>query len=58
MYEAIYSKVPMICFPVFAEQEFNADLMVHKGYGIKLELTTLTEPQITEAIGKILNDPR
>jgi len=57
VYEAVFSKVPMICFPVFAEQEFNADLMVHKGYGLKLELTTLEAEGLTKAINTILKDP-
>lgn len=56
VYEAIFSKVPMICFPVFAEQEFNADIMVHKGFGVKVELTTATEQQISDAINEIVNN--
>jgi len=56
-YEAVFSKVPMICFPIFAEQEFNADLIVNKGYGLKMELTTLNEEELTQNINTILKDP-
>ncbi|CAL8137624.1 unnamed protein product [Orchesella dallaii] len=56
IYESILSKVPMICFPIFAEQEYNANAMVQKGYGIKLELIGLKEDELTDAVSKILND--
>ncbi|ODM72120.1 UDP-glucuronosyltransferase 1-5, partial [Orchesella cincta] len=56
IYESILSKVPMICFPVFAEQDFNADIMVEKGYGIKLELITLKEEELTDAIERMTTD--
>ncbi|ODM87568.1 UDP-glucuronosyltransferase 1-9 [Orchesella cincta] len=56
IYESILSKVPMICFPIFAEQEFNANTMVEKGYGIKLELISLKEEEVTDAVAKILSD--
>lgn len=58
MYEAIFSQVPMICFPIFAEQEYNANLMELKGYGIKMELTEINEPELTANIKKIIGDPR
>lgn len=48
----------MICFPIFAEQEFNADLMVQKGFAIKMELLTLTEEELTDGISKIIYNPR
>lgn len=58
IYEATYNKVPMICFPVFAEQEYNSDIIVQKGNGIKLEVTTLKESEIVDAVTKILTDSK
>jgi glucuronosyltransferase len=55
--EAIYHGVPLVSMPVFAEQDYNAE-RVHAGkYGIRLEITTVTEDQLVDAISKILHDP-
>ncbi|CAL8137630.1 unnamed protein product [Orchesella dallaii] len=56
VYESILSKVPMICFPIFAEQEYNANSMVEKGYAIKLEIITLKENELIDAITQILTN--
>ncbi|CAL8143999.1 unnamed protein product [Orchesella dallaii] len=54
--EAIFSSVPLICFPIFAEQDFNAQLVEQKGIGIKLEITDLKEEDLKNAILRILGD--
>lgn len=54
--EAIYHGVPLVSMPVFAEQDYNAE-RVHNGkYGIRLEITRITEDQLVDAISKILYD--
>ncbi|ODM94360.1 UDP-glucuronosyltransferase 1-2 [Orchesella cincta] len=54
--EAIFSSVPMICFPLFAEQDYNADLVELKGFGIKMEITNLIVEDLENAILKLLGD--
>jgi len=56
--EAIYSSVPLICFPMIAEQDYNAQLVELKGVGIKMEITNFSEDEMENAITKILGDKR
>ncbi|CAL8137626.1 unnamed protein product [Orchesella dallaii] len=56
IYESVLSKVPMICFPILAEQEHNAISMMEKGFGIKLELVTLKEEELTDALSQVLTN--
>ncbi|CAL8143995.1 unnamed protein product [Orchesella dallaii] len=56
--EAIYSAVPLICFPVIAEQDYNAQLIEQKGIGIKMEITDFTEDEMENALHRILGDKR
>jgi len=54
--EAIYSGVPLILFPIFAEQDYNAYLAESKGFGIKMEITALTEDDLEKAIKELLTN--
>ncbi len=56
--EAIYNSVPLISFPIFAEQDYNAERIHRKEYGIRLELVTVTQPQIEDAVQRILTDQK
>ncbi|XP_037034451.1 UDP-glucosyltransferase 2-like isoform X2 [Bradysia coprophila] len=56
--EAVYNSVPLISFPIFAEQDANAERIQSREYGIRLEITTVTQPEIEEAIQNILTDPK
>jgi glucuronosyltransferase len=56
MQESIMNGVPMIAMPVFAEQEYNAYRLQRTGRGIKLEMYTLTEMQLKDAIQEILTN--
>jgi glucuronosyltransferase len=55
--EAMFSGVPMIVAPVFGEQDYNAQKVHNQRRGIKIELRTLTQHDLDEAISKILTDP-
>lgn len=55
--EAIYNSVPLISFPIFAEQDYNAERINRKKYGVRLEIITVTQPELEDAIRKVLNDP-
>ena len=52
--EAITYGVPMIAFPLFAEQEYNAYRLELTGRGIKLEIQTLTLKDLDHAISQLL----
>jgi len=56
--EAIYNLVPLISFPIFADQDYNAERMHRKEYGIRLEIITVTQLQLEEAIQSILSDEK
>jgi UDP:flavonoid glycosyltransferase YjiC (YdhE family) len=56
--EAIYNSVPLISFPVFAEQDYNAERIHRKEYGIRFEVTTVTQSELVHAINKVLTDPK
>ncbi|XP_075985856.1 uncharacterized protein LOC142982985 [Anticarsia gemmatalis] len=52
--EAITAGVPLIGIPMLADQWFNVEKYVHHGIGIQLDLETLTEEQLTNAISTIV----
>ncbi|CAL8144013.1 unnamed protein product [Orchesella dallaii] len=56
--EAIYSSVPLICFPILSEQGYNANLVEQKGIGIQMEITDFTADELENAIQRILSDNR
>lgn len=56
--EAIYYAVPMIAFPVFAEQDYNSNFLEPKGIGIKMEIVGLKAEKLEKAISKIIGDER
>ncbi|CAL8137632.1 unnamed protein product [Orchesella dallaii] len=48
--ESIYHAAPLIAFPIFAEQDYNAGLVESKGVGIKMEITNLKVEDLENAI--------
>ncbi|KAJ4434827.1 hypothetical protein ANN_23398 [Periplaneta americana] len=56
--EGVYTGVPMIGVPMFADQELNINVCVMKGIAILLDFDTLTTEKITNAIDAILNNLR
>ena len=56
--EAQYHGVPMVALPVFADQHSNAKKMAFSGYGLEMELLTLTEESFRNAILEVLNKPQ
>ncbi|CAG7726044.1 unnamed protein product [Allacma fusca] len=55
--EAMFSGLPMIVAPVFGEQDYNAQKVHNTGRGIRIELNTLTQEELDNAISSILTDP-
>jgi glucuronosyltransferase len=56
--EAIYSGVPLVAIPIFADQDTNARNAEYKGFAITLEVLELDEEKLLTAINKILDDPK
>ncbi|KAK9306717.1 hypothetical protein QLX08_002634 [Tetragonisca angustula] len=56
--EAIHYGVPMIGMPLFADQFINIANYMRHNIAIALELKTLTEEKMDNALNAILNDPK
>lgn len=58
MEEAIYSNVPMLGIPFFADQFSNVRRLVYKGIGLSLDYKTMTKEDIREAALEVINNPK
>ncbi|XP_039758007.1 uncharacterized protein LOC120632228 [Pararge aegeria] len=56
--EAIAAGVPLIGIPIVWDQWFNVDKYVHLGIGLQLDINTITETKLKDAIETILGDKR
>lgn len=54
--EAVFNGVPTISFPVFADQDINANRLEKIGVTVILELGTVTRDELKRAFDKILYD--
>ncbi|XP_072759090.1 UDP-glucosyltransferase 2-like [Anoplolepis gracilipes] len=52
--EAIWKGIPMIGMPFFGDQQFNVELLIHKGAAVRLDFNTLSTESIVEAFEKVL----
>ncbi|EDW28731.1 GL18788 [Drosophila persimilis] len=55
--EAQFHGVPMLAFPIFGDQPGNAELMAKSGFGLHLDILTLTEDVLEETIRELLQNP-
>ncbi|XP_037927687.1 UDP-glucosyltransferase 2 [Teleopsis dalmanni] len=55
--EAQYHGVPMVALPCFADQSKNAEYMEQSGYGVQLDMLSLTEEALTKALQEVLSNP-
>ncbi|ESO01585.1 hypothetical protein HELRODRAFT_154876 [Helobdella robusta] len=56
-HEALYHGVPMLGFPLFAEQHMNARRMTVKGFGLGMNILTFTESDLLQNILEIEQNP-
>lgn len=56
--EAIHFSVPVISLPILAEQDMNGRGVAEKGAGIKLEITTLKQHELENAIHEVVYNPK
>ena len=57
-HEALYHGVPMIGFPLFAEQHMNCHRGFMKGFGLKMDIHSFTEDELFNNIQEVLNNPK
>ena len=55
-YESIYQGVPMVAFPLFAEQHHNAFRMERKGFGVALSIVKFTSEELLNAINDVIEN--
>jgi len=58
MQEGIHHAVPMIAFPLFAEQDYNAERLAMRGRGISLEISSFTALDLKNAIHQVTTDSK
>ncbi|XP_035708366.1 UDP-glucuronosyltransferase 1-10 isoform X2 [Folsomia candida] len=56
IHEAICYAVPLLTFPMFGDQDSNADKVAGRKIGLKLEITTITGNQFMAAIKEVLTN--
>lgn len=56
--EAVYHSVPIIVFPIFAEQDYNAQRIHSKERGIMMEISDLTAEKMEQAIREIVTNKK
>ena len=56
-YESVYHGVPMLAFPLFAEQPHNALRIEHHGYGLRSNIKSFTVQELVEKMTRIIEEP-
>ncbi|XP_016966273.1 UDP-glucosyltransferase 2-like [Drosophila biarmipes] len=56
--EAQYHGVPMVALPIFGDQPGNAAVMEASGYGLALDLLTITEDSLRKALKEVLENKK
>ena len=55
--ESLSASVPIIGFPIFADQPHNANKVVRKGYGLMLDLRSFSVHELFSAIQEVTTNP-
>ncbi|XP_077978856.1 UDP-glucuronosyltransferase 2C1-like [Glandiceps talaboti] len=58
VYEAIYHGVPIVGMPLYTDQYDNIPWMADKGMAVTLDVKTLTEDKLYDAVLKVVTDAR
>ena len=55
-YEAVYHGIPMIGFPLFGDQTFNAFRIQRRKYGLTLDISNFSVDEFIESVKMVLNN--
>ena len=55
--ESIYNAVPMLQVPMFADQPHNAVRGQYHGFGLTLDILTITSSEIEQTINELMSNP-
>lgn len=56
IFEAIHCGVPMIVVPQFGDQHLNGALVEQRGFGVSMQMSEVTEDNLSRNLDKILTD--
>ncbi len=56
LFEALYHGVPLLGIPIFNDQPYNAQKILHLGFGRVLDLMTLNSDTLTKTIHDVINN--
>ncbi|KAH8283039.1 hypothetical protein KR054_011684, partial [Drosophila jambulina] len=56
--ESQYHGVPMVALPIFGDQPGNAEIMQSAGYGLSLDLLSITEESLRGALTEVLENEK
>jgi len=58
VYEAVDGGVPILAFPVFADQPKYVDLLVEAGMAISMDILTVSKDELLNNIVKLVDDKK
>ncbi|XP_076438025.1 UDP-glucuronosyltransferase 2A3-like [Babylonia areolata] len=56
-YEALFHAVPLLCTPIFAEQHYNSERILRKGFGEVVDLRTVSQEELLNRILTVAQEP-
>jgi len=57
LHESLWSGVPIVAIPIFADQPDNANRVVENGWGLQLNWKDLTPEKLSDAIKSVASNP-
>uniref|UniRef100_F1L2P5 UDP-glucuronosyltransferase n=1 Tax=Ascaris suum TaxID=6253 RepID=F1L2P5_ASCSU len=56
--EAFFSATPLVCIPLFADQEYNTVMALRKNVAVYIDRNAITTDVVVDALNKVLSDPK
>lgn len=55
IYEAVDASVPVLGFPVYYDQPRNIEHLVHNGMAVSMDLLSISQHKLLNAISELIN---